>query len=416
MPRSIVSLCASLYAGSLYGQTPPLPCEDLQEAPCSAAATLTVSPAPDNKPGFEFSLPAKEPKPNTGTFSIGAGFSSQENFIATAEIAQHNLFGTGYKLSLDASLSARRTQGFVRFRAPHLGEKDGTLSIDVGAAEYLHPNGVEKQWVGGIVGWERALDDNWSLSLRGTLADTKLSAAQAFLPRDLLSGGLSAMGSLRLTYSAADDPKNPRNTFVQAFQVDVSKSLESEASFLRVEKDVAYSFAFRQGARAQSGPILRLGAKLGYMTSMTPGAEIPITDRFFVGGDDSVRGFAPGVLGPQLKVLGGPDQQSTALAIGGTGKAVFRSELEFPLLSKMGLRGLVFFDAGNTFGGVTGKDSGLFLSPEKDFGVLPLRTAAGLGLRWDSPIGPLNFSLGVPLDRRPGEAPVLFSFSIGKNF
>jgi outer membrane protein insertion porin family len=413
MLRSTVFLCASLYTNSLYAQTPPLPCEDLQEAPCSASA---VQEPHEASPAIDLSLPNKEPKQGTGSFSLGAGFSSEENFIATTKLTQANLFGLGYQLSLDASISTKRQDLFVRFRAPHLGERDGTLSFDVGTSQYFYVNGIEKQWTGGSVSWERALDDNWKMSLSGTLADTKLSTTQAFFPQKLLSGGLTAMGSIRLTYSATDDPKNPRNTFTQSLKADVSKSLESEASFFRIEKEVAYSFAFRQGERAQSGPILRFGAKLGYMTSMIQGAEIPIADRFFVGGEGSVRGFAPGVLGPQLKVLGGPDQQSAGILIGGTSEAILRSELEFPLIPKAGLRGLVFFDAGNTFGGISGKDSGLFLSPEKDFGVLPLRTAAGIGLRWDSPIGPLNFSLGMPLDRRPGEAPVLFTFSIGKHF
>jgi outer membrane protein insertion porin family len=413
MLRSIVFFCASFCAISLYAQTPSLPCEDLQEGPCSASAVQEPSEEP---PALGLSLPKEEQKHSTGTFSLGAGFSSEEGFLATAKVAQQNLFGTGYQLSLDASLSAKRSQGFVRFRAPHLGEKDGTLSIDIGASQYLYPNNIEKQWAGGRIGWERALADNWTMSLSGTLADTTLSTTQEFFPRNLLGSGLSAMGSLRLTYHASDDPKSPRNTFVQSLQADVSKSLVSDASFFRVEKDVSYSFAFGKGERAKSGPILRFGAKLGYMTSMNPDAELSIADRFFVGGEDSVRGFAPGVLGPQLKVLGGPDQQITAISIGGKGEAVFRSELEFPLLSKAGLRGLVFFDAGNTFGGIRGKDRGLFLPAQKDFGVLPLRTAAGIGLRWDSPIGPLNFSLGVPLDRRPGEAPILFTFSLGKSF
>jgi outer membrane protein insertion porin family len=411
MPRSIVFLCASLCATPLFAQTPP--CES-QEEPCEPATVQEPSEEPPAEPTL--SLPDKDPKKLSGTFQVGAGYASEEGFIANAQIAQNNFLGKGYQLSMDASVSSRRQELFLHFKAPHLGEKDGTFAFDTGTALYLFPNNIEKEWTGGRVSWGRELADNWSMTLIGTIADTTLSSPLQFFPSDLLAGGLSTMGSVRFAYNVADNPNNPRNTFQQSFQLDVSKNLENESSFVRVQKDVSYSFAFRQGELASKGPVLRIGAKLGYMTSMNPDEEIPVSDRFFVGGDDSVRGFAPGVLGPKFKVIGGPDQASSTISIGGTSKAVFNSQLEFGLVPRVGLRGFIFFDAGNSFGGLIGKDSGLFLSPEKDFGVIPLRTAAGVGLRWESPIGPLNFTFGMPLDRRPGEAPVLFTFSIGRNF
>src|SRR5438045_1389238 len=65
---------------------------------------------------------AVEARPPTGTFQIGAGFSSEEGFIARARVAQPSLFGTGHSLSLDASLSKRQQRFSIDYSTPDLGD------------------------------------------------------------------------------------------------------------------------------------------------------------------------------------------------------------------------------------------------------------------------------------------------------
>jgi outer membrane protein insertion porin family len=79
-------------------------------------------------------------------------------------------------------------------------------------------------------------------------------------------------------------------------------------------------------------------------------------------------------------------------------------ELLFPLLEKYGIRGVVFFDAGNAY-----------LDFDKiDFS--DIRTDAGVGIRWNSPFGPLRVEWGYNLDQRPGEDKYQFQFSGGAFF
>src|SRR5207253_6772349 len=64
----------------------------------------------------------------TGTFQVGAGFSSIENFIATAQIQQANLFGNGQSLALQAQISGLRQLVTIRFFEPYFLDSDWSMS------------------------------------------------------------------------------------------------------------------------------------------------------------------------------------------------------------------------------------------------------------------------------------------------
>jgi outer membrane protein insertion porin family len=78
---------------------------------------------------------------------------------------------------------------------------------------------------------------------------------------------------------------------------------------------------------------------------------------------------------------------------------LFNSEYIFPIVKKAGLKGLIFFDTGNTW------ESGYHLDD--------MRKTAGLGVRWYSPIGPLRLEWGYVLDRKDDEAASRWEFTIG---
>jgi outer membrane protein insertion porin family len=114
---------------------------------------------------------------------------------------------------------------------------------------------------------------------------------------------------------------------------------------------------------------------------------------------------------------GEPSGQPSSLRVGGNKQIIFNAELEIPLLEKVGIRGVVFFDAGNTFG----RNADFFQIPEGDQLAsmnlpLGLLYSVGFGVRWFSPIGPLRFEWGIPLTRRPGDQPIQFEFTIGNSF
>ena len=95
------------------------------------------------------------------------------------------------------------------------------------------------------------------------------------------------------------------------------------------------------------------------------------------------------------------------MIIGGTETWINNIEFEVPIVEAAGISGVVFFDAGNAFGDPWGNG-------HINFG--DMRLAYGAGLRWFSPIGPLRFELGFPVNPYPDEKDKVFDFSIGSFF
>jgi outer membrane protein assembly complex protein YaeT len=123
--------------------------------------------------------------------------------------------------------------------------------------------------------------------------------------------------------------------------------------------------------------------------------ELPEPQRFFAGGDSTVRGFA-------LDTLGRPDTIVNGFPIGGNAETIFNAELRVPVRGGFGVVG--FVDAGNVF------------AHAGDLDLTRLRSAAGVGFRYKSPVGPLRFDLGFKLNPQAGEGLTAWFISFGQAF
>jgi outer membrane translocation and assembly module TamA len=129
--------------------------------------------------------------------------------------------------------------------------------------------------------------------------------------------------------------------------------------------------------------------------------DLPASERFFAGGDTTVRGFA-------LDQLGTPETlDQDGFALGGNALLILNAELRIPVRGSIGVVG--FLDAGNVFSRTTEIELG------------ELRSAAGFGVRYRSPVGPIRIDLGFKLGRRevvPGvlETPTALHISLGQAF
>jgi outer membrane translocation and assembly module TamA len=129
--------------------------------------------------------------------------------------------------------------------------------------------------------------------------------------------------------------------------------------------------------------------------------DLPASERFFAGGDSTVRGFSLDRLGTD------PTISPTGFPTGGNGLIVLNAELRATIVGGFGA--VAFLDAGNVFLRVTDLDLG------------QLRAAAGFGIRYQSPVGPIRIDMGFKLDRRelsPGrlERPNVLHISLGQAF
>jgi outer membrane protein assembly factor BamA len=129
--------------------------------------------------------------------------------------------------------------------------------------------------------------------------------------------------------------------------------------------------------------------------------EVPASERFFAGGDTTVRGFI-------LDQLGTPETiDQDGFPIGGNGLSIFNAELRIPVRGGLGAVG--FFDAGNVFARAT------------DISLADLRGAVGVGIRYQSPVGPIRVDVGFKTTRReivPGvpEKLAVWHISLGQAF
>lgn len=154
------------------------------------------------------------------------------------------------------------------------------------------------------------------------------------------------------------------------------------------------------------GGVFSLRGTFGYIQSV--GKEVPIDEKFYLGGINTLRGYSSRTVSP-YKLVSTTNSDGTIsfdnLYLGGDTELIFNAEYQFPLLKDVGLKGVVFFDAGNSYGSI----GDIFTR---------FQTSYGAGIRWFSPIGPLRLEYGIPVNPRTGvdSAGGKLEFSIGSFF
>lgn len=363
----------------------------------------------------------------TGNFQVGAGFSSTESFIFNAKVSQKNLLGRGQSLSLQARVSAIRQMFNLRFTEPWLFDTRWQFSFRGFNFEYAFQD-FTRESTGGDLTFGYPISEPLNLDIPGDLVaqgSYKLERVQieaggrsgiSQRPGSFFAGGITSSVGAELQLDTRNNRLFPTEGQYHTAGVEYAdrQVTFSETEFLK------YDFESRVYFPLVWEFVLRLNGELGYITSLSPNRRVPLFERYLVGGPRSMRGFEYSTLGPTERVArngGDPGSSLSDFHIGGNKQLLLTAEIEFPILTAAGLKGVVFADAGNAF------DSGqpftlaldLFEDPDDRYRDV-LRTAVGLGVRWRSPLGPLRFEWGFPLQRLRGERPRVFHFTIGNAF
>jgi outer membrane protein insertion porin family len=373
----------------------------------------------------------------TGTFQVGAGFSSIEQFIVTAQVDQQNLFGHGQSLSLQAQLSGIRRLVQIQFVEPYLASSLWSLSLDGTYTTNSYSAYNTRQVGGGIAFGHPVFNRNLRLALRYSADETRVGQAngggffgvggvpnaqgatfqqQAPIYHAQRSGFTSAL-RLSLTYDSRDNRMFPTKGIYTSFSSEAADpALGSERTYMRQRYFGRFYYPLIFGM------VLRINTEAGLVTSRSH-KGVPLYERFFLGGILSVRGFEYNDLGPNAALAQtlDPGAPSTRVRIGGNLMLRTNVEVEFPIVSAVGIKGVVFFDAGN----VWNTDRNYCQLPayypadpsRQMCGYNNLRYSAGFGLRWFSPMGPLRFEWGFPINPVEGhEKKMRFDFTIGQFF
>lgn len=368
----------------------------------------------------------------TGSFTVGAGFSSVDSFLLTANIQKTNFLGLGWITSLGVNISKTTQQGNISFYDPHFLDSRWTFNIQ---GFYTQRDYLEQEYQrGGSLQIGRYIDqrDDIRLAVDYTLEDIGLTSIDDYKARlyggELYRNGVTSSAGLNFDI----DKRNNRISATRGFKASADLSLAG--GFRTDDQHVAEvlggnfnfveakgNFRFFQPLDKKELLVFRYNLSIGKIMS-TDGSVVPYIHRYRAGGITSIRGYEPYALGPSVRATGyrdytqtrtsfvGYDDPSAAddrLVIGGTETLVNNFEIESPVLKSAGISLVTFFDAGNTFGDAEGNGH---------IDLAELRTSVGFGVRWFSPIGPLRFEWGFPLDPHDDERKAVFDFTIGNAF
>jgi outer membrane protein insertion porin family len=355
----------------------------------------------------------------TGTFQVGLGFSNVESFILTAQIQQQNFLGWGTSISANVQASGLRQLYQLSFFDPYFLDSDYLFSADAFRIQADY-GGFFRNSTGGNLTVGRYLTPDFDLTANLTLnyeyVDLEVGQNQDFPP---LAGSFRSgdTRSIRagLTWDRRDNRLFPSAGVYMTGSAEIAPGfLQGDFRFARFNGNARFYVPLVLGA------VFKTNWNVGLISQLEAGSPLPISELYFLGGINSVRGYFLRSLTPTLRVPRAlrPDapifqDPNTGLdyPVGGNKQFSLNAELEVPVLPNLGMRALIFYDAGNAWGVNEG-----FFQPRQGNLPLGLYHAVGFGARWFSPIGPLRFEWGIPLNKRANDQPLLFEFSIGNFF
>lgn len=367
------------------------------------ATVATSKGKGDNKLNLDVTVKEKP----TGTFSIGGGYSSLDGFVAQGSIQQSNLFGMGLKANLSASLGGKSSTYSLGVTDPYFLDTKMSLGGDVYRTEREYVDYTKLAYGGDIkAGYQ--ISDTLNTFLMYKLEQTTLLKESFALQRtrdlfpDLVTTANTTTSSLTASISrnATDYKIDPSSGMTNSLSVEYA-GLGGTTKFVRSIAKTAQFFP------VGFGTVFMMQGTLGYIQEI--GVKIPLDEKFYLGGINTLRGYGSRTVSPfkatdQTDPVTGVITGSQRVYLGGDTEAVFNAEYTLPLIKEAGLKGVLFFDAGNAVDGINNAFS-------------TLRTSYGFGIRWFSPIGPLRLEYGMPLNPRKGiDGSSRLEFSIGNFF
>ena len=384
----------------------------------------------------------------SGSFNAGVGFGTESGLSLTAGVQQNNFLGSGDKVGFEAKTNQYSLSANINYTTPYL-TKDGVSGggrifydkFEAGEAnivDYTNTTyGVrldagfpvnEVNRLGFSVGWENngisqlksyeQLRQFWGiyesqLDASGAVNFQNYDVSVKWTRNSLDKGQLATQGMKHTLWGKMTVPGSD----LQYFKINFDFS-----NYQRISEDGDWTSLFRASAAYGNG----------YGKFEGNDQILPFFENYYVGGYRTLRGFASNTVGPRAMYVGSAGGNNslslTDSAVGGNAKYTLSGELIFPVpfldeAYTRQVRSSIFIDAGEAWDTEFNYDNYSQMSCSYNcdyFGDYskPGRIRASLGtqITWVSPMGPLIFTLAVPLKEYAGDRTEVFSFNIGETF
>jgi outer membrane protein insertion porin family len=376
---------------------------------------ITTEPAtqPD-----KINLDVNVAEANTASFQVAGGFDSYQSLFGNFTLGNTNLFGGGESLIANAQVGFLFQNYSIAYTEPWF------LDIPLGVGLELFSRKTY------LLSFNQSAA-GFTLSTTYPLTELGFKKLGPFSLKDVSAGlgysfqsigitGLSEFTTFQIAryrgYTqtseitptirrfTVDNPTDPRTGTVESLSMQFG-GLGGSNSFIKGVAHFRYFYPFLK-SQTLGTFVLSQGITFGIGTNLKngTGGELPLYERFFpggVGGPGDVRGYQLYSLGPQVTIFSTNGTPLSVQDIGGSKELLLSNEITFPILSGLGIRGVIFADAGQSF---RLKDS---------LDITKLQAAAGIGVRWKSPFGPLAVDIAFPINPRPADQNTVFEVGAG---
>ncbi len=334
---------------------------------------------------------------NAGSVDFGVGYADYEKFRGFVGVSYRNLWGMNREGLVRVEISSLQQRLILQYNEPWFFGKrlpfrtffiyENRKELDPSTKEILYrlrryavTSGVEKKLSNTIKG---------ELYYEFSLVRTSDVKPDVILTKE--DTGTLAISGIKpaIIYDTRDNPFDPKKGVLAGISTKLATFVFlSEVNFVKTE---IYGSTFHKLSKRIT---LALSARGGVAYGLGNTEQLPLVERFFLGGRSTVRGYAQDGLGPK-----GPDGTTPT-----GGNAYIMGNIEFRT------------DIGRGFGLVPFVDTGNVWLKANDINPMQLKFTTGLGLRYDTPVGPLRVDYGVKLSRQTGESKGEIHFSVGHAF
>ncbi|MBF0570420.1 MAG: outer membrane protein assembly factor BamA [Candidatus Omnitrophica bacterium] len=345
----------------------------------------------------------------TGTFSFGGGYSTVDRLVGFVEVEQKNFdisnwssfTGGGQDLRLRAQIGSSQRNLLLSFTEPWLFDHPVSAGFDAYLTENLKDGSTgysyDQKVIGGDLRLGKSFNDNLSVGSVYRLEHINISNLDSGVSEALAEqAGNSLVSSLG--FSVTNDYRDSKLAPTQGWSVTNSADiaggpLGGDKNFYRVQTSGQYYYPLKINGVTT---VLEVSGRTGIVQSYPDTPDVPIFERYFAGGQDSIRGYDERTVGPL--------DPNTNDAVGGDAILLGSVEYTVPIIEI--IKGAIFFDTGNVWDKV------------RNYGTGGVKSGTGVGLRVKTPIGPIKLDYGIPLDTEPGQSNKSgkFYFSVSRGF